>query len=77
MLDCGLLTTSQTAPKSGIRHLRRERGEMDLFSLFIGFHPDDVFGRTISVDGAELVIVFGAIAASLGIMVWFGNWWSR
>lgn len=50
---------------------------MDLFSLFIGFHPDDIFGRAISVDMAELVIVFGAIAISLGIMVWFGNWWSR
>ena len=50
---------------------------MDLFNLFIGFHPDDLFGRNISVDAAELVLVFGAIAVSLGIMVWFGNWWSR
>ncbi len=45
--------------------------------LFIGFHPDDVFGRLISVDAAELVIVFGTIALSLGFMVAFGNWWSR
>ena len=50
---------------------------MDLFSLFIGFHPDDIFGRAVSVDMAELIIVLGAIIASLGIMVWFGNWWSR
>ena len=50
---------------------------MDFFSLFIGFHPDDVFGRAISVDAAELLLVFGTIAASLVIMVWFGNWWSR
>ena len=48
-----------------------------LSALFIGFHPDDVFLRQISVDMAELVIVFGTIALSLGAMVWFGNWWSR
>jgi len=51
---------------------------MDLITqLFIGFHPDDVFGRAISVDAAELLIVFGTIAASLGVLVAFGNWWSR
>ena len=54
-----------------------ERGEMDLSLLFNGFHPDDVFGRAVSVDGAELLLVFGLIAVSLGVMVWFGNWWSR
>jgi hypothetical protein len=50
---------------------------MDILSLFIGFHPDDIFFRKVSVDMAELLIVFGAIAASLGAMVAFGNWWSR
>ena len=50
---------------------------MELFKLFIGFHPDEVFLRQVSVDMAELIIVFGTIAASLGIMVAFGNWWSR
>ena len=50
---------------------------MDLSSLFIGFHPDDVFGRTVSVDGAELILVFSLLVGGLGIMVWFGNWWSR
>ena len=50
---------------------------MDLQGLFIGFHPDDVFGRVVSVDMAELLIVFGCIAISLGAMVAFGNWWSR
>ena len=48
-----------------------------LAQLFIGFHPDDVFGRLVSVDMAELIIVFGTIALSLGAMVAFGNWWSR
>ena len=50
---------------------------MDLLGLFIGFHPDDVFGRLVSVDMAELIIVFGTIAFSLYAMVLFGNWWSR
>ena len=57
---------------------------MDLFGLFIGFHPDDVFqwfvpgDRSLfSVDMAELVLVFGLIAGTMGVMVWFGNWWSR
>ena len=45
--------------------------------LFIGFHPDDIFFRQLSVDMAELLIVFGTIAATLGLMVAFGNWWSR
>ena len=48
-----------------------------LATLFIGFHPDDIFFRQVSVDMAELIIVFGTIALSLGAMVWFGNWWSR
>jgi len=51
---------------------------MELLSaLFIGFHPDDVFGQLVSVDFAELLVVFGTIAISLGAMVAFGNWWSR
>jgi hypothetical protein len=57
---------------------------MELAGLFIGFHPDDVFGPLypgakvlFSVDMAELIIVFGTIAMSLGLMVVFGNWWSR
>ena len=52
-------------------------GKMDLTSLFIGFHPDDVFGRLVSVDMAELIVVFGAIAFTVGMMVILGNWWSR
>jgi hypothetical protein len=52
-------------------------GEMDLIGLFIGFHPDDVFDRLVSVDMAELIIVFGTIAISMGAMVAFGHWWSR
>ena len=50
---------------------------MDIAALFVGFIPDEVFGSLISVDAAELVIVFGTIAISLGFMVAFGNWWSR
>ena len=57
---------------------------MDLFGLFIGFHPDDIFQwfvpgekSLVSVDMAELIIVFGTIALSLYAMVLFGNWWSR
>ena len=50
---------------------------MDLVGLFIGFHPDDVFGRLVSVDMAELLVVFGTLAISMGAMVVFGNWWSR
>jgi hypothetical protein len=57
---------------------------MDLVGLFIGFHPDDVFGplypgakSLFSVDMSELLVVFGTIAISLGAMVVFGNWWSR
>ena len=45
--------------------------------LFIGFHPDDLFLRQVSVDMAELIIVLGTIIASLGALVVFGNWWSR
>lgn len=50
---------------------------MELVSLFIGWHPDEVFFGVFSVDMAELIIVFGTIAATLGVMVVFGNWWSR
>lgn len=45
--------------------------------LFAGFHPDDIFFRAVSVDTAELIVVFGTIVASLGLLVAFGNWWSR
>jgi hypothetical protein len=47
--------------------------------LFAGWEPNRIFGinEWVSVDMAELVIVFGTIAASLGAMVAFGNWWSR
>lgn len=52
--------------------------------LFIGFHPDEIFGplypgakSLFSVDMAELLIVFGFIAITMGVMVAFGNWWSR
>lgn len=48
-----------------------------LAQLFIGFHPDDIFGRLVSVDFSELLVVFGTIAISLGLIVAFGNWWSR
>lgn len=57
--------------------MRNGRGEMDFSVLFNGFHPDDVFGRSVSVDGAELILVFGLLAGGLGIMVMLGNWWSR
>ena len=57
---------------------------MDLTGLFIGFQPDEVFDflypgakTLVSVDMAELVIVFGTIAVSLMAMVAFGHWWSR
>ena len=46
---------------------------MDLMALFVGFHPDEVFGPSypgvktlFSVDMAELLIVFGTIAISMG-----------
>jgi hypothetical protein len=44
---------------------------------FVGFHPDDLFCRQVSVDMAELILVFGTLALTMGFMVWFGNWWSR
>ena len=55
---------------------------MDLLSgLFLGvghgFRPDQPFGDLVSVDIAELLLVFGTIAISMVIMVIFGNWWSR
>jgi hypothetical protein len=51
---------------------------MDLLGpLFIGFEPDQIFGRVFSVDFSELLVVFGTISLSLGLMVVFGNWWSR
>ena len=48
-----------------------------LQQLFIGFHPDDIFGRKISVDMSELLLVFGTIFISMVVMVAFGKWWSR
>jgi hypothetical protein len=45
--------------------------------LFSGWEPHEVIFELVSVDMAELIIVFGTIAASLGIMVVLGNWWSR
>ena len=50
---------------------------MNLVGLFVGFHPDEVFNSKISVDAAELLLVFGTIAISMVLMVIFGNWWSR
>jgi hypothetical protein len=50
---------------------------MELLTLFIGFHPDDIFDRKVSVDMAELLIVFGTLAISMGVLVVFGKWWSR
>ncbi len=45
--------------------------------LFAGFEPNEILGKIVSVDMAELVVVFGTIAISMGVMVAFGNWWSR
>jgi hypothetical protein len=45
--------------------------------LFAGFEPNEIFGKVFSVDMSELIIVFGTIAISIGILVAFGNWWSR
>jgi hypothetical protein len=54
---------------------------MNLYGLLLeaghGFRPDQVFDGTVSVDMAELLLVFGTIAISLVAMVIFGNWWSR
>ena len=50
---------------------------MDLAQLFIGWRPDDIFGGKVSVDIAELLLVFGTLAISLVVMVALGNWWSR
>ncbi len=51
---------------------------MNLVSLlFLGFHPDEIFFGKLSVDAAELFIVFGTIVISMFLMVVFGNWWSR
>lgn len=77
MLDCGLLRPSQTKSARNKDWLRGFSGKMELASLFIGFHPDDVFFRLVSVEMAELFLVFGTIVVSLGALVWFGNWWSR
>lgn len=48
-----------------------------LAALFIGFEPDEIFGRVFSVDFAELLVVFGTLSISMALMVAFGNWWSR
>jgi len=45
--------------------------------LFAGFEPNKIFFEQVSVDMAELIIVFGTVAISLGLLVVFGNWWSR
>ena len=57
---------------------------MELIGLFIGFHPNEVFGplypgakSLVSVDMAELIIVFGTLAISMAVMVKLGDWWSR
>ena len=50
---------------------------MDLLGLFIGFEADDLFGRLVSVDMAELLLVFSTLTLSMIAMVAFGNWWSR
>ena len=51
---------------------------MDLLApLFIGFEPDQIFGGVFSVDFSELLVVFGTISLSMGLLVAFGNWWSR
>ena len=50
---------------------------MELFLLFNGFLPHEVFADKLALEMAELIIVFGTIAASLALMVAFGNWWSR
>jgi hypothetical protein len=71
-----LLSASQVVSASQLA-LEGDEKKMDIAALFIGFIPDEVFGSLISVDAAELVIVFGTIAISLGFMVAFGNWWSR
>ena len=48
-----------------------------LNQLFLGFDPDQVFFSKISVDIAELVLVFGTISLSLAFLVVVGNWWQR
>ncbi len=50
---------------------------MEIFELFIGFEPDEILGRLVSVDFAELIVVFGTLTVSMAFMVVFGNWWSR
>ncbi len=45
--------------------------------LFAGLNPDQIFGGKASVDFSELFLVFGTIILCLGILVIFGNWWSR
>ncbi len=50
---------------------------MHLVGLFSGLNPEDIFGGHVSVDFAELFLVFGTVMICLGIMVVFGNWWSR
>jgi hypothetical protein len=45
--------------------------------LFAGFSPEEIFFRVVSVDTAELLVVLGTLLGSLGLMVIFGNWWSK
>ncbi len=44
---------------------------------FIGFEADDLLCQQVSVDMAELILVFASLALSMYAMVLFGNWWSR
>ncbi len=50
---------------------------MSLSPLFVGFEPDEILFRLFSVDMSELIVVFGTLALSMGVLVAFGNWWSR
>jgi ABC-type Mn2+/Zn2+ transport system permease subunit len=45
--------------------------------LFAGLEPNQLFGKVFSVDMSELLLVFGTIAITIGILVVFGNWWQR
>ena len=82
MLHSALLRRSQTRGGGGTIGLVNGLGQAGrhlsiLSVLFAGFEPNKYFADQISVDMAELIIVFGTIAASLGLMVAFGHWWSR
>ena len=58
--------------------LSREARRLELLSLlFAGLEPNQLFDKVFSVDMSELILVFGTIAITLGIMVVFGSWWQR